>query len=122
MHSNIFFILIFTLTSVNAIYDIPSYYGHFSKKFFLPSEILKGTFTYFEYHYAIDIDYNNTYLYYANKDLNCIQRYNLLTNTLSTIGGQCGVGGDRIGNIELMLLNGPESVVYYHPNSDSYQS
>lgn len=44
------------------------------------------------------MDYNNTYIYYANRNLHCIQKYNLLTKTLSRIGGQCGVSGDRIGN------------------------
>ena len=97
----------FLLVEVYGLYDIPSYYGHFSKKFFLLSEIESGTFTYFEYHFAVDANYNNTTVFYANKDLNCIQKYDVVNKTFTKIAGQCGVSGDRIGNIKEMQMNGP---------------
>ena len=53
------------------------------------------------------MDYENTYVYFANKNLHCIQRYNLINKKFDVKAGQCGKSGDRIGNTDLMLLNGP---------------
>lgn len=53
-------VLAFTLVlSVMCVYDVPSYYGHFSRNYFLPNQLSSGVFKYFEYHYAMDMDSSN---------------------------------------------------------------
>jgi hypothetical protein len=42
--------LILTMAMVmkgSCVYDVPSYYGHFSKNYFLPDKINEGTLKYF---------------------------------------------------------------------------
>ena len=53
--------------SVLNFYDVPSYYGHFSRDFFKLSKIQAGNFTYFEYHFSVDVDPTNNTIYIANK-------------------------------------------------------
>jgi hypothetical protein len=62
------------------------------------------------------MDYDARYVYYANKQLHCIERYDLDEKRLKTIAGNCGVMGNQIGDFHTLKLNSPSSVAYYHPN------
>lgn len=102
-----------------SIYNVPSYYGHFSKNFFSLSKLRSGRFRYFEYHYAVDLDSSNRTVYYVNQAQHCIEKYDLLVGTKSVLAGKCGVAGDRVGGLDVMLLNKPSSVVYFQPNEQA---
>ena len=55
-------------------------------------------------------------MYFVNTAQHCIEKFDLVTNAKSVLAGQCGQLGDRVGGLEVMLLNSPSSVVYYQPN------
>lgn len=104
------------------VYDVPSYYGHFSRNYFLPDKLASGVFKYFEYHYAMDMDSSNQTIYFADKAKHCIEKYHIPTRTLSVLAGICGTSGDRVGGLSVMLLKNPMSVVFYQPNVQSSSS
>lgn len=109
-------IFLFLLTPILSIYNVPSYYGHFSKNYFTLPSLLSGQFRYFEYHYALELDSSNTTVYYVNTAQHCIEKYDLRSGVKSVLAGQFGVSGDRVGGLDVMLMNRPSSVVYYQPN------
>lgn len=104
------------------IYDVPSYFGHFSRNYFVADKIREGRFRYFEYHYAVDVDSNNATIYFVNSRKHCIEKFNLINKTKSVLAGACGTPGDRVGGLRVMLLSSPMSVVSYQANQFSTQS
>ena len=118
----IFLSLSSLISLVSSIYDVPSYYGHFSLRFFDPTYINQGTFTYFEYHYQVDFTYDNSTIYKADKNLHCISKYNMLTGIKTHVAGKCGNSGNVFGDIRKTMFNRPSSIVYYQPNSEAKNS
>jgi hypothetical protein len=65
--SVIFLVMVGAVMSQSvSYYDIPSYYGHFSLEYFNAEHLLAGKLTLFEYHFAVDVNYRNDTLYFAN--------------------------------------------------------
>ncbi len=42
--------------------------------------------------------------------------FNLSSNRKTVLAGQCGQAGDRVGELDVMLLRGPRGVVSYQAN------
>ena len=100
-------VIVLLVCAIRCVYDVPSYYGHFSRNFFRLSKIKEGTFTYFEFHFAVDMDTQNRTVYFANSKHNCIETFDLLTQKKGVLAGNCGHEGNRVGETRHMLLNHP---------------
>jgi hypothetical protein len=88
------FVLLFALVNLaKGQYEIPSYYGFWSKRFYQPAVIMNGSFTVFEMHFSIDVNYDGTIAYYADSSQHCIFSYNLTSKKYSVIAGKCSLPG-----------------------------
>jgi hypothetical protein len=70
-------LLLAILIVVQSHYEIPSYYGFWSKRFYQPKTILQGQFSIFEMHFAIDLNFRGTVVYFADETQHCILSYDL---------------------------------------------
>lgn len=73
-YKNFAFIILILLLFVQlskSQYEIPSYYGFWSKDFYRAENITSGRFTIFELHFPVDMNYDSTKVYYADKIQHC---------------------------------------------------
>lgn len=106
-------IALISLVISQPYYDIPSYYGHFSQRYFLESFLSAGNMALLEYHFGVDVNYQNDTVFYANSQMNCIYKYSIASQTIEVLVGQCGTAGSVVGSKDVALFNGPKSVAYY---------
>jgi hypothetical protein len=99
--------------SAQVYYDIPAYYGHFSLRYFDPAFISAGKLVQLEYHFAADANYRNDTIFYADPNLHCIYQYDVASQSISVLVGQCGVSGNMVGSKENAIFNGVSSVAYF---------
>lgn len=85
--------LILLVQKSESQYEIPSYYGFWSKDFYKPENITSSNFTIFELHFPVDMNYESTKIYYADKIQHCIYEYELQTKIFSVIAGKCSKSG-----------------------------
>lgn len=109
-------LLLLSINKILTLYDVPSYYGHFSQYYFQVNKIQSGRFRYFEYHFAADMDYTNNTVYFADNKLNCVYQFELSTKRKIVLAGTCGKAGNRVGGLRVMLFNGCSSVAYFRYN------
>ena len=94
----VIFVVLTITTEAQPYYDIPAYYGHFSLRYFEPSFITTGKLVRLEYHFAVDANYLNDTIYYANPTEHCVYEYSISTQTAKILAGQCGISGNIIGS------------------------
>ena len=55
--------------------------------------VLAGQFTVFEMHFAIDINYDGTVVYFADEVQHCVMAFDLNTLDYSVLAGRCSKAG-----------------------------
>lgn len=86
-------IFIFLVHLSYSQYEVPSYYGFWSKDFYKVENITSGKFTIFELHFPLDMNYDSTKIYYADKVQHCIHEYELETKNHAIVAGKCSKSG-----------------------------
>ena len=72
-------ILLICVIEIQNQYEIPSYYGFWSRNFYKNTSIQSGKFSVFEMHFSLDMDFTNQTIYFVNQREHCVLKFNIST-------------------------------------------